>query len=48
VRRGYLHGVDAGLDRVSRTPRPALLKDGGRLASSLGAAGEGHDASAST
>ena len=33
VPRGYLHGVDAGLDRVSRTPRPALLTDGGRLAS---------------
>ena len=38
---GYLDGVDAGLDRVSRTPQPALLKDGGRLASSLGAPGEG-------
>jgi hypothetical protein len=41
VPRGYLHDVDAGLHRVSRTPQPDLLKDGGRLASSLGAAGEG-------
>ena len=30
--RDYRHGVDAGLDRVSRTPQPDLLKDGGDLA----------------
>lgn len=34
-------GVDALLDVVSQTPDASLLKDGGRLASPLGAAGEG-------
>jgi NADPH:quinone reductase-like Zn-dependent oxidoreductase len=34
-------GVDAILDVVSPTPDASLLKDGGRLASTLGAAGEG-------
>lgn len=34
-------GVDAVLDLVSYTPDASPLKDGGRLASSLGAAGEG-------
>ena len=34
-------GVDAILDLVSPTPDASLLKDGGRLASTLGAAGEG-------
>jgi len=36
-------GVDAILDLVSQTPDASLLKDGGRLASTLGAAGEGPD-----
>ena len=35
-------GVDALLDVVSPTPDASLLRDGGRLASPLGAAGEGH------
>jgi NADPH:quinone reductase-like Zn-dependent oxidoreductase len=34
-------GVDAILDLVSPTPDASLLKEGGRLASTLGAAGEG-------
>ena len=34
-------GVDAILDVVSPTPDASLLKEGGRLASTLGAAGEG-------
>jgi NADPH:quinone reductase len=34
-------GVDAILDLVSQTPDPSPLKEGGRLASTLGAAGEG-------
>jgi len=34
-------GVDGLLDVVSRTPDASLLKEGGRLASPLGAAGEG-------
>jgi len=34
-------GVDAILDLVSYTPQDALLREGGRLASPLGAAGEG-------
>jgi len=35
------HGVDAILDLVSYAPQDAFLKEGGRLASTLGAAGEG-------
>ena len=34
-------GVDAILDVVSPTPDASLLREGGRLASTLGAAGEG-------
>lgn len=41
VRERYPEGVDAVLDLVSFTPDASVLKDGGRLASSLGAAGEG-------
>jgi NADPH:quinone reductase-like Zn-dependent oxidoreductase len=42
VREYHPSGVDAVLDAVSFTPDAALLKDGGsRLASPLGAAGEG-------
>jgi NADPH:quinone reductase len=41
VRERHADGVDAILDVVSRTPDVSLLKDGGRLASSLGAAGDG-------
>jgi NADPH2:quinone reductase len=42
VRERYPGGVDAILDLVSRAPRDdAPLKEGGRLASPLGAAGEG-------
>jgi NADPH:quinone reductase len=41
VREAHPDGVDAILDVVSRSPDAALLKDGGRLASPLGAAGEG-------
>ena len=41
VRERHPDGVDAILDLVSFQPSTALLKDGGRLASALGAAGEG-------
>jgi NADPH:quinone reductase-like Zn-dependent oxidoreductase len=41
VREAHPDGVDAILDVVSFTPDTALLNDGGRLASPLGAAGEG-------
>jgi NADPH:quinone reductase-like Zn-dependent oxidoreductase len=41
VREAHHDGVDAILDVVSQTPDVSLLKDGGRLASPLGAAGEG-------
>ena len=41
VRERHADGVDAILDVVSREPEASLLKDGGRLASPLGAAGEG-------
>ena len=40
VRERYPEGVDALLDVVSREPDASLLASGGRLASSLGAAGE--------
>jgi NADPH:quinone reductase len=41
VRERFPDGVDAVLDLVSFTPDASLLKEGGRLASPLGAAGEG-------
>jgi NADPH:quinone reductase-like Zn-dependent oxidoreductase len=41
VREAHPDGVDAILDVVSRPPDDSLLKEGGRLASPLGAAGEG-------
>lgn len=41
VREAHPDGVDAILDVASQTPDPSLLNDGGRLASPLGAAGEG-------
>jgi NADPH:quinone reductase-like Zn-dependent oxidoreductase len=41
VREHYPEGVDALLDLVSPTPDASLLTQGGRLASPLGAAGEG-------
>jgi NADPH:quinone reductase len=41
IRERYPDGVDAILDLVSYTPQEALLREGGRLASPLGAAGEG-------
>jgi NADPH:quinone reductase-like Zn-dependent oxidoreductase len=41
VRELHPEGVDALLDVVSPTPEASLLKDGGRLASTIGAAGEG-------
>jgi NADPH2:quinone reductase len=41
VRKAHPDGVDAILDVASTTPDTALLNDGGRLASPLGAAGEG-------
>ena len=41
VREQHPEGVDAILDLVSFAPQDALLKDGGRLASPLGAAGDG-------
>jgi NADPH:quinone reductase len=40
VREHHPEGVDAILDLVSFTPDDSLLKQGGRLASTLGAAGE--------
>ena len=41
VREAHPDGVDALFDVVSQAPDAALLKEGGRLASPLGAAGEG-------
>ena len=41
VREAHPAGVDAVLDVVSQTPDDSLLREGGRLASPLGAAGEG-------
>lgn len=41
VRERYPEGVDAVLDLVSFSPDASVLKEGGRLASTLGAAGEG-------
>jgi NADPH:quinone reductase-like Zn-dependent oxidoreductase len=41
VRELHPDGVDALLDNVSQTPDASVLKDGGRLASPIGAAGEG-------
>jgi NADPH:quinone reductase-like Zn-dependent oxidoreductase len=41
VRERFPAGVDAALDLVSFTPDASILKEGGRLASPLGAAGEG-------
>jgi NADPH2:quinone reductase len=41
VRDRHPEGVDAILDVVSFTPSDSLLREGGRLASALGAAGEG-------
>ena len=41
VREAHRDGVDAILDLVSPTPDVSLLNDDGRLASTLGAAGEG-------
>jgi NADPH2:quinone reductase len=41
IRERYPDGVDAILDVVSYAPQDALLSEGGRLASPLGAAGEG-------
>jgi NADPH2:quinone reductase len=41
VREAHPDGVDAILDVVSFTPDASLLREGGRLASPLGAAGEG-------
>ena len=41
VRDAHPDGIDAVLDLVSPTPDRGLLKEGGRLASPLGAAGEG-------
>jgi NADPH:quinone reductase len=41
VREAHPEGVDALLDVVSQTPDTSLLKEGGRLASTIGAAGDG-------
>ena len=41
VREAHPEGVDAILDVVSQAPDTSVLKEGGRLASPLGAAGEG-------
>ena len=41
VREAYPDGLDALFDVVSQAPDASLLKEGGRLASPLGAAGEG-------
>jgi len=41
VREAHPDGVDAILDVVFQTPDTSLLKEGGRLASTIGAAGEG-------
>lgn len=43
LREAHPDGVDAVLDLVSYGPQDGLLKGGGRLASPLGAAGEGPD-----
>ena len=42
IRERHPDGVDAILDVVSFTPKDSLLREGGRLASPLAAAGEGH------
>lgn len=42
IREAHPDGVDAILDVVSPTPDTSLLDEGGRLASTIGAAGEGH------
>jgi NADPH:quinone reductase-like Zn-dependent oxidoreductase len=41
IRERFPDGVDGLLDLVSSTPNASVLKPGGRLASALGAAGEG-------
>ncbi len=41
VREAHPDGVDALFDLVSQAPDTSLIKEGGRLASPLGAAGEG-------
>ncbi len=41
MREAHPDGVDAVLDVASPTPDTSLLKEGGRLASPLGAAGDG-------
>ena len=41
VREAHPDGLDALFDVVSQSPDASLLKEGGRLASPLGAAGEG-------
>ena len=41
VRAGHADGVDAILDLATREPDASLLADGGRLASPVGAAGDG-------
>jgi len=41
IRQAHPDGVDAILDVVSQSPDASLLKEGGRLASTIGAAGEG-------
>jgi NADPH:quinone reductase-like Zn-dependent oxidoreductase len=41
IRERFPDGVDAALDLVSFSPDASVLKEGGRLASPLGAAGEG-------
>jgi NADPH:quinone reductase-like Zn-dependent oxidoreductase len=41
VREAHTDGVDAILDVVSQAPDASLLKEGGRLASTIGAAGDG-------
>ena len=43
VRSAHPEGVDAVFDMVSQAPDASLLKSGGRLASPLGAAGDGPD-----
>jgi NADPH:quinone reductase len=43
VRERHAEGVDAILDLASDSPQDSLLKQGGRLASSRGAAGEGSE-----
>lgn len=41
VREAHTDGVDAILDVVSQAPDASLLEEGGRLASTIGAAGDG-------